>query len=434
MTTEFRLPDLGENITSGTVTKILVSIGETVSQTQAILEIETNKAVVEVPSNVTGVVKEIKVTIGKSISVGDVVLLLEPNAAEAQQVLPKPTSTKQPKPTAPIPEPVPITPTLSPKEAVLRTLAPAGLALASPSVRRFAYELGVDIDSIQGSGLGGRVSLDDVRAFIAHASSPPKSETAKPIDKSNQEPIPSGAETDRWGAIERAPMNAIRLKTASHLLDSWRTIPHVTHFDAADITSLETFRKQYAPKFEKRGGRLTVTAILIKIVAAALRKFPQFNASVDMEGQAIVFKKYVNIGVAVDTKNGLLVPVIRNVDTKSLLDLSIEIPALAEKARLRKLTIEEMSGGTFTITNLGGIGGSGFTPIINAPEVAILGVSRSKVEPIFQNGAFAPRIMIPLSLSYDHRIIDGADAARFTRWVAEALEQPFVLMLNDLEA
>jgi pyruvate dehydrogenase E2 component (dihydrolipoamide acetyltransferase) len=297
-------------------------------------------------------------------------------------------------------------------------------------VRRLAHELGVDIDRVAGSGPGGRISAEDVRAVAQQAPAPlPHA----PVEETVVAPSVS-PDHDRWGAIERQPMSAIRRKTAVHLTNAWQTIPHVTHFDHADITGVEAFRKQYAPRIEAKGGRLTVTALLLKVLGTALRKFPRFNASMDMEGQAIVLKRYVNIGVAVDTENGLLVPVVRDADRKSILDLCIEIPLLAEKARTRKLSLDDMSGGTFTVTNLGGIGGSAFTPIINAPEVAILGVSRSRVEPVFLNGAFAPRTMMPLSLSYDHRVIDGADAARFTRWVAEALEQPFVLLLEEMEA
>jgi pyruvate dehydrogenase E2 component (dihydrolipoamide acetyltransferase) len=216
--------------------------------------------------------------------------------------------------------------------------------------------------------------------------------------------------------------------------NAWTTIPHVTQFDSADVTRLETFRKQYGPRAEMIGGRMTVLSLLLPVLTAALKRFPRFNASVDMENQEFILKKYINIGVAVDTENGLLVPVVRDVDKKNILDICVEVPQLAEKARARKLTLEEMSGGTFTVTNLGGIGGTGFTPIINAPEVAVLGISRSRVEPVFLNGGFAPRTMLPLSLSYDHRVIDGADAARFLRWVAEALEQPFVLLLDETEA
>jgi pyruvate dehydrogenase E2 component (dihydrolipoamide acetyltransferase) len=423
MATEFRLPELGENISSGTVTKIMVAVGDTVSVDQAVVEIETEKAVIEIPSTVAGAVKEIRAKVGKSINVGDVILVVEggSKATAPAKPAPKPPQARPPE------KPEPALPATSPAPA--RSAVSASPALASPSVRRLAHELGVDADKVQGSGSGGRVSAEDVRAFAA------REQAVAPVEATHREEPPlAPADRDRWGAIERQPMSAIRRKTALHMSNAWQTIPHVTQFDRADITSIEAFRKQYGPRAEARGGRLTVTILLLKVLAAALRKFPRFNASVDMENQEVILKKYINIGVAVDTENGLLVPVVRDADKKSILDLCVETPHLAKKARARKLTLDEMSGGSFTITNLGGIGGTGFTPIINAPEVAILGVSRSRVEPVFVNGSFAPRTMLPLSLSYDHRVIDGAEAARFLRWVVEALEQPFVLLLEDTEA
>jgi pyruvate dehydrogenase E2 component (dihydrolipoamide acetyltransferase) len=234
----------------------------------------------------------------------------------------------------------------------------------------------------------------------------------------------------KWGEIERKPMTGIRRKTAEHLSHAWNAIPHVTQFDRADITALEQVRKKYRAEVEKAGGNLTVTAIAAKVIASALKVFPQFNASVDAAGESIVYKKYVNVGIAVDTENGLLVPVLRNVDQKNLIQLSIEINQLAEKAKARKLSLDEMSGGSMSISNLGGIGGTAFTPIVNWPEVAILGISRGGFEPVWNGKEFEPRQMLPLSLSYDHRLIDGADAIRFLRWVAEALENPFALTLR----
>jgi pyruvate dehydrogenase E2 component (dihydrolipoamide acetyltransferase) len=234
---------------------------------------------------------------------------------------------------------------------------------------------------------------------------------------------------EKWGAVERQPMSNVRRKTAEHLSQSW-VAPHVTNHDLADITDLEALRKRYGGKAEAAGGKLTMTAIALKVVAGALKVFPQFNASVDMEKDEIVLKKYIHIGVAVDTERGLLVPVIRDVDRKNIVELSVELSVMAEKARNRKLGLEDMQGGSFTITNLGGIGGTAFTPIVNWPEVAILGISRGRKEPVFVDGQFVPRLMLPLSLSYDHRLIDGADAARFLRWLAEAFENPFLLSLE----
>jgi pyruvate dehydrogenase E2 component (dihydrolipoamide acetyltransferase) len=297
-------------------------------------------------------------------------------------------------------------------------------APAAPSVRRMARELGVDVNQVAGSGPGGRISVEDVKEhtkrLVAGAGS---GGSARAI------PLP---DFSRFGPIERQPMRAVRRKTAEHLSAAWATIPHVTQFDLADITGLEELRKKFAKQVETAGGNLTVTAIAVKVAAAALRVFPQFNASLDPTSEEIILKKYVHIGVAVDTDRGLLVPVIRDADKKNIVQLSVELAQLSEKARTRKISVEEMQGGCFSISNLGGIGGTYFTPIVNAPEVAILGISRARMEPVHQkeSGQFVPRFMLPLSLSYDHRVIDGADAIRFLRWVAEALEQPFLLSLQ----
>ncbi|HEX71720.1 MAG TPA: branched-chain alpha-keto acid dehydrogenase subunit E2, partial [Candidatus Hydrogenedentes bacterium] len=242
---------------------------------------------------------------------------------------------------------------------------------------------------------------------------------------------PAGEEgQDAYGPVIYEPMNAIRRKTAEHLAHAWSSIPHVTHFDKADITELEEVRKRYAKKMEAAGGRLTLICFVLKVLVEAFRRFPKFNATVDLEHQRLVLKRYCHIGVAVDTPAGLVVPVLRDVDKKSILELAVALPALAEKARARKLALEDMQGGGFTVTNLGGLGGTGFTPIINAPEVAILGMSRSAMEPVYRDNAFLPRLMLPLSLSYDHRVIDGADAARFLRFVAEALENPWAMWME----
>ncbi len=295
-------------------------------------------------------------------------------------------------------------------------------APAAPSVRRMARELGVDINEVPGSGPGGRISVDDVKAHAKRIveSASQGGAAAKAV------PLP---DFSRFGEIERQPMRAVRRKTAEHLSAAWAAVPHVTQFDVADITALEELRKKYAKRVEDAGGNLTVTAIAVKIAATALRVFPQFNASIDMAADEIILKKYVNIGIAVDTDRGLLVPVIRDADRKNIVQLSVELTQLSEKARTRKIALEEMQGGCFSISNLGGMGGTYFTPIVNAPEVAILGISRAKMEPVYKDGAFVPRLMLPLSLSYDHRVIDGADGIRFLRWVVEAFEQPFLLAL-----
>jgi pyruvate dehydrogenase E2 component (dihydrolipoamide acetyltransferase) len=305
------------------------------------------------------------------------------------------------------------------------TAAPeAPPAPAAPSVRRTARELGVDVNDVKGTGPNGRISIDDVKE---HVKALVTSDAGRGAAAGVALP-----DFTRWGGVERQPMRAVRRKTAEHLSAAWASIPHVTQCDLADITGLEELRRKYAKQVETAGGNLTVTSIAVKVIAAALRKFPQFNASIDIAAGEIVLKQYVNIGVAVDTDRGLLVPVIRNADQKNIVQLSVEIAQLSEKARNRKIALEEMQGGCFSISNLGGIGGTYFTPIVNAPEVAILGISRARMEPVYDKaaGQFAPRFMLPLSLSYDHRVIDGADGIRFLRWVAEALEQPFLLALQ----
>jgi pyruvate dehydrogenase E2 component (dihydrolipoamide acetyltransferase) len=288
-----------------------------------------------------------------------------------------------------------------------------------------ARELGVDINAVPGTGPDGRISIDDVKAYakaiITGAAGGGRSSAGEPLP-----------DFSRWGGIDRQPLKAVRRKTAEHLAAAWATVAHVTQHELVDVTALEELRKRYAKKAEQAGGNLTITAIAVKVVASALRLFPQFNSSLDLAADELILKKYVHVGIAVDTDRGLLVPVIRDADTKNIVQLAAEIGQLSEKARTRKITLEEMQGGCFSISNLGGIGGTFFTPIVNAPEVAILGISRAKMEPVWQKdtGQFVPRLMLPLSLSYDHRVIDGADGIRFLRWVAEALEQPFVLALE----
>jgi pyruvate dehydrogenase E2 component (dihydrolipoamide acetyltransferase) len=300
---------------------------------------------------------------------------------------------------------------------------------AAPHVRRLAREVGVDIYNIKGTGPGGRISEDDVKAFAKSLLSAVATATQAP-PRAGHFAQPQLPDFTKWGKTERVSMRGVRRKTAEHLAESWNTIPHVTQHDRADITELEHLRARFAPKAEEAGGKMTVTAIALKVCAAALKVFPQFNASIDIEKEEIIYKQYISIGVAADTDRGLLVPVIRDVDKKNIVELAVELSQLSKKARDKKITPEDMQGGTFTITNLGGIGGIGFTPIVNHPEVAILGLSRSRIEPEWINGKFEPRLILPLSLSYDHRLIDGADAARFLRWIAEAFEQPFLLSVQ----
>jgi pyruvate dehydrogenase E2 component (dihydrolipoamide acetyltransferase) len=307
------------------------------------------------------------------------------------------------------------------------------VAPASPAVRRLAREIGVVVEDVPGTGPGGRISQDDVKeharrilSSVGGAAGTPAAGGAAGGAHRAARALP---DFQKWGEVERQPWSNIRRSTSEHLSYAWSAIPHVTQFDKADVTALEELRRKYKEQVAKAGGNLTVTAMLVRILATAMRKFPQFNASIDVERGELVFKKYVNVGVAVDTDRGLLVPVIRNADQKNIQQISMEIQQAAEKARDRKLSLDEMSGGSITISNLGGIGGTYFTPIVNWPEVAILGVSRTQTEPVWKDGAFEPRQMLPLSLSYDHRVIDGADAMRFMRWVVEAIEQPFLLSL-----
>jgi pyruvate dehydrogenase E2 component (dihydrolipoamide acetyltransferase) len=448
--TEFRLPELGENIDQGDLVRLMISPGTKVSEGQPVMELETDKAVVEVPSSVTGTVKEIRVKEGTKIKVGQVIFTLEGGAtaqlekpqhapvehiseqhearlslqaaiqaegkSEAQVILPDQPQTLAPK-TFAMPEQLG-------KVAGTEHRAPAP---AAPHVRRLAREIGVDIYEVKGSGPGGRISEDDVKAC---AKSLLATATAAQSAQASHFAQPALPDFSKFGKIERVSMRGVRRKTAQHLWEAWTTIPHVTQQDKADITELEQLRARFAPKAEEAGGKMTVTAIALKVCASALKVFPQFNASIDMAKEEIVYKQYINVGVAVDTDRGLLVPVIRDVDKKNIVELAAELTQISRKAKDKKLTPAEMEGGTFTITNLGGIGGTGFSPIVNYPEVAILGLSRSSMEPIWMNGKFEPRQVLPLSLSYDHRLIDGADAARFLRWIAEAFEQPFLLSVQ----
>jgi pyruvate dehydrogenase E2 component (dihydrolipoamide acetyltransferase) len=289
--------------------------------------------------------------------------------------------------------------------------------------------LGVDIHRGSGSGPNGRISVEDVkhyvRTLVSQRAEVPAS-VAPAMEPMAMMPLPK---FEKWGAVEREPMSKVRRKTAEHMSQAW-TIPHVTQQDQADITALEQNRKRFAKRVEQGGGKLTLTAIVLKVVASALKAFPRFNTSLDMAAKELIYKQYCHIGVAVDTERGLLVPIIRDVDQKNITALALELTELAEKARARKLSLEEMEGSSFTVTNLGGLGGGYFTPIINWPDVAILGLSRARMTPVHIEGEFQPRLILPLSLSYDHRVIDGADAVRFLRWIAEALEEPLLLSLE----
>jgi len=434
MPTDFKVPELGENVTTGDVTRVLVKVGDTIKKEQSVVELETDKATIEVPSSVAGRVAEIKVKPGDRVRVGAVILTVDDNGASA------PSPEQEEKAPEKAPEKVVAMPAKQVKRvapappAPVQKAAGAPAAPASPSVRRLAREIGVDINEVQGSGPEGRISDEDVKEHARRILSSAGPALARDAGQAIADvPLPDFSKS---GEIDRQPMSNIRRRTAEHLSHAWNTIPHVTQFDKADITPMEKLRAKFRKQVEQAGGNLTVTAVLVKVLAAAVKQFPEFNASLDVAGNAIIYKKYVNIGVAVDTEFGLLVPVIRNADQKNIEQIAIELQQLSEKARAKKLTLDEMSGGGISISNLGGIGGTYFTPIVNWPEVAILGVSRGIIEPVWkasaessQKGRFEPRQMLPLSLSYDHRVIDGANAMRFLRWVVEAIEQPFLLSL-----
>ncbi len=444
--TEFKLPELGENIHQGDLVRLMISPGAIISEGQPVMELETDKAVVEVPSPVSGMVKDVLVAQGDKIKVGQVVFTLEPGATSQphaqqpsradeshqheQQAFQAAIQSEGRTEEEALPPDQPRTAPVATFSMPLDLDRAAGVehrgpVPAAPHVRRLARELGVDIHNVPGTGPGGRISEDDVKAYTKTLLASGTGTAAATHLKQ-----PALPDFSKWGKIERVSMRGVRRKTAEHMWEAWNAIPHVTQNDKADITELEQLRTRFGPKAVEAGGKMTVTAIALKVCASALKIFPQFNASIDMEKEEIVYKQFINIGVAVDTDRGLLVPVIRDVDKKNIVELAAELTQLSKKARDKKLAPADMEGGTFTITNLGGIGGTGFSPIVNYPEVAILGLSRSSTEPVWVNGRFEPRMVIPLSLSYDHRLIDGADAARFLRWIAEAFEQPFLLSVQ----
>lgn len=413
MKKEIKLPEIADNVVTGYLASVLVSVGDVIEEDQSIIEVETDKATTDIPSPFGGKIIDIKVNAGDEIRVGQVIMVLEVEEAEA---------AKEQQSPAVIPD-LPV-----PKESGIRDpveVAPIASAFvpAAPSVRRFARELGVDINRVKGRGKNGRISDEDVKA---HAKTVIQGGSGQSNLQAAYAEVP---DFSQWGAVKNEPMSRIRQITAESTLNSWQTIPQVVQFDKADITEVEKFRQMSKAQVDKAGGKLTMTAILLKVSALALKQFPKFNASVDMKNKQVIYKDYVNIGVAVDTPQGLLVPVVRDADKKSLTELSIEIGQLAEKARNKKLTVEEMQGGNFTISNLGGIGGTAFTPIVYPHQVAILGVSKAIMEQVYRNEKFEARHMMPLSLSYDHRLIDGADGARFLGWICKVMEQPFSLWL-----
>lgn len=452
MVEEIRLPEISENVETGEVIDVLVKAGDFIEADQAVVELETEKAAFEVPSPVRGKIVEVNVEEGDEVKVGQVIAKVDTEAkgkeekaeepaeerTEKEETKEKPPERKQkeqleqkaPEKREKIEKQKEQAD--SARETELKTESkesekkakPSETVPAAPSVRQLARELGIEISEVTGSGPGGRISADDVKKHAkqlitgASVTAAPKESKALP-------------DFTKWGDMERKAMSPTRKKIADTLSYTWSNVPQVTQYDQADITILEEFRRQYSPTIEDAGGKLTVTSILLKVVASALRESPMFNASVDTEKQEIIYKQYIHISVAVDTDRGLLVPVIRDADKKTLLELSVELTELAQKTREHKIGPEDMVGGNFTISNLGGIGGTNFAPIIYWPQVAILGVARASKQPVYVDGRFEPRLILPLSLSYDHRIIDGVGGLRFLRRIAESLEKPFFLAMSE---
>lgn len=429
MQKELVLPGLGEKIEKVQVAKVLVAAGAEVQAETAILEVEAGKAVVEVPAGAAGVIRQVLVAPGDTLRVGQAFAVLE---VDAKAAVPREPAD------ADLPQAVAGAAAAPAVETAAATLPSAGQGApaapvavpsavphvpAAPSVRRFAREIGIDVDTVKGTGAHGRVAIDDVKRHARElhtARHELAAGVAAPV-------LPDFA---TWGPVRRETMSGIRFATAEQVTRCWLNIPRVTHFDAADITELEVLRQRYKPRAEAAGGNLTMAVMVVKVVAEALRKFPRFNASIDLAARQIILKDYVHIGIAVATERGLLVPVLRDADRKNMVQLAVEIDQVAKRCRAAKVTAEELQGGTFTVTNLGSIGGSWFTPIVNWPEVAILGLGRAAEQVVLRHGQPVARTMLPLSLSYDHRLIDGADAARFVRWIADAVEQPLLLSLE----
>jgi pyruvate dehydrogenase E2 component (dihydrolipoamide acetyltransferase) len=432
MASEVKLPALGENTQGGDVIDVKVKVGDDVKAGQALFEIEAEKSSVEVPSPSAGRITQISVKKGDRVNTGQLLAMIEGDGA-ASPAKPK-EPAKAAAPAAPQSPPTPqlgsspVPPVATSKAAPAAPAAPAKTAApvgegkivpAGPATRALARDWGVNLGNVPASGPFGRVTQDDVKGYVRNLAS--SGAGANGVVKAP--PLP---DFSKWGAVEAKPIDGIRRRTAEHMSLCWNLIPHVTQHDQADCTDIEAFRKQQ----EGSGPKLTVTAFVLKAVSILLKQHPQFNSSLDWDNKQLILKSYCNIGIAVDTERGLVVPVLRDVDKKSVHEIGKEMVETAERARQNKLTPDDMKGGSFTISNLGGIGGTGFTPIVNWPEVAILGLSRSRTVPQWKDGQFVPRFAMPISLSYDHRVIDGADAARFVRRLAELLENPMVMLLH----
>ena len=432
---EARVPDIGDH-KDVPVIELLVQPGDTVKKDQGLVTLESDKATMEVPAPFDGIVRELRVKVGDELSTGAIVAMIEPTAGgEAEgkpaSAPPAPTPAAKAETAAPAPAPKPAAPASAPAPARASdaqpprsppvafdadSVMPEKVPYASPAVRLFARELGVDLGQVSGSARGGRITREDVQAYVKSVMSGGAAVAGAGGSGLNLIPWPK-VDFAKFGPVERKPLSRIQKLSGANLARNWAMIPHVTQHDEADITEMEAFRKRLGE--ENKDVKVTPLVFLIKAVVAALKKFPTFNAS--LEGEELVLKNYFHIGIAVDTPDGLVVPVIRDADRKGLLELARELAEVSARAREKKLSAADMQGGCFSISSLGGIGGTAFTPIINAPEVAILGVSRSAMKPVWNGKEFAPRLMLPLSLSYDHRVIDGAAAARFTSYLSQVL-------------
>jgi len=428
MSKEILVPNIGD-FDKVEVIEILVSAGDTIAVEDSLISVESDKASMEIPAPEAGVVKEIKVNIGDMVSEGSLILMLDPAGESAAAVPVKEQAVPQAEA---VPTPVPAASKLAPapKTQAPQKASPTAKidevsfskAYATPAVRKFARELGVDLGQVDGTGRKGRISKEDVQGFVKRALSQPATGGL------GVAPMPE-VDFSQWGEIETKPLSKINKLTGQFLHRNWVTIPHVTQFDEADITDMEAFRKGMAAEYKEKGIKITPLVFLMKAVVSALKEFPRFNSSLDSSGENLIMKSYFNVGIAIDTPDGLVVPVVQDVDRKSLVDLAVELGEISVKAREKKLKPSDMQGGSITISSLGGIGGTKFTPIVNAPEVAILGVSRSKMQPVWNGKEFEPRLMLPLSLSYDHRVIDGADGARFTSFLSRVLSDTRRLLL-----
>jgi pyruvate dehydrogenase E2 component (dihydrolipoamide acetyltransferase) len=443
MTTEVTVPDIGD-FEDVEVIEVLVSPGDNVNEEDSLISVESDKAAMEIPAPASGVVKDVKVKVGDKVSQGSLILSLEAmqNAAAAAndagqekaepvKADPAPVAVENKAPAVAAPAAKTTAAPQAPSApAPTRTSPTAKIdeekfskAYASPSVRKFARELGVDLGQVDGTGRKGRITHEDVQNFVKRALSQGTAGGGLGVA-----PMPE-IDFSQWGEVEIQPLTKINKLTGQNLHRNWVTIPHVTQFDEADITDLEAFRKSMVDEYKDKGIKITMLAFLMKAVVSGLKEFPRFNSSLDATGENLIHKKYYNVGIAVDTPAGLVVPVVQDVDRKSLVDLAAELGEISKKARDKKLKPSDMQGGCITISSLGGIGGTKFTPIVNAPDVAILGVSRAKMTPVWNGKEFEPRLILPLSLSYDHRVIDGADGARFTSFLSRVLSDTRRLLL-----